>query len=297
MKKKSNLETRKGRYGLMFVSPWIIGFILFFFFPLIQSVIFSFSNVSITESGFVLDFSGIKNYKYIFTEHPTYSSELWNSFGSFCYSLPIVTILSLILAVLLNQKFHGRLLARVIFFLPVIICSGVVMEQFYGDGTAVTMATDSSSVYFSGGIDYTEILEGMRLPTAFITVISKYIRQITMLVWNCSVPTILFLSGIQAIPAQLYEVSKVEGANPWEEFWYITFPMLGNILVVTVAFVAIDLLTNAQNKVISTAYYWITQKQSYDYGSAMLWTYFALVGTALALLFVFMYRLMLKKWK
>lgn len=297
MKKRVSLEGRKGRYGLMFISPWIVGFILFFLIPLIQSIEFSFSKVSITGDGFALDFSGFKNYVYIFSEHPTYSTELWSSFGSFCYSLPIVVVLSLILAVLLNQRFHGRLLARVIFFLPVIICSGVVMEQFYGDRTAISMATDSSSVYFAGGIDYAEILEGMGLPISVIDLISQYIQQITMLVWNCSVPTILFLSGIQAIPAQLYEVSKVEGANPWEEFWFITFPMLGNVLVVTVAFVAIDLLTNAQNKVISTAYYWIMQKQSYDYGSAMLWAYFLLVGIALVTMFVFMYRFMLKKWK
>jgi len=293
----TSLHFRKSRTGLLFVSPWIVGFVLFFLIPLIQSIQFSFSKVNITADGFALDFVGLDNYRYIFQDHPTYSSNLWSAFGFFCYSLPIIIALSLILAVILNQKFHGRLLARIIFFIPVIIVSGVVMEQFYSDAMSTTMATNSESVYFSGGLDYTVLLQGIGLPEPVTELISKYIKQITVLIWDCSVPIILFLSGLQSIPAQLYEVSRVEGANSWEEFWFITFPMLGNVLVVTVAFVTIDIFTNTKNSVISVAYYWIMDKQIYDQSSAMLWVYFALVGIALILLYRLIYVCLLKKWR
>lgn len=298
MKKgRLSLETRKSLTGFAFVSVWVVGFIFFFLVPLIQSISFSFSKVRITSNGFALKYSGIANYAYIFKEHPTFSDKLISAFTSFCYSLPIIVALSLILAVILNQKFRGRMLARMVFFIPVIIVSGVVMEQFYMDAGSVATATDSSSVYFSGGIDYTVILSGMGLPSAIIDVVSRYINQITMLIWNCSVPTVLFLSGLQSIPYQLYEVSRVEGANKWQEFWFITFPMLGNVLVVTIAFVAIDIFTNAQNEVINLAYHWIMQRQEYARSSAMLWSYFGLVGIVLIVLYKLLYSALLKKWK
>lgn len=296
-KSRLSLQARKSLTGFGFVSIWVVGFIMFFLVPLIQSISFSFSKVKITTNGFALKFVGLKNYNYIFGEHPTFSDKLTGAFTSFCYSLPVIVALSLILAVILNQKFRGRLLARMVFFIPIIIVSGVVMEQFYSDVDSITMTTNSQSVYFGGGMDYETILQNMGIPQTVTDLMSRYISQITMLIWNCSVPTVLFLSGLQSIPAQLYEVSKVEGANPWEEFWFITFPMLGNILVVTVAFVAIDLFTNAQNEVISLAYYWIMDRQDYDRSSAMLWSYFALVSIVLILLFKCIHSFLLKKWR
>lgn len=296
-KPRLSLQARKSLTGVGFVSIWIIGFLMFFLIPLVQSVSFSFSNVKITVDGFDLKFIGLKNYQYIFGEHPTFSTMLSGAITSFCYSLPVIVALSLVLAVILNQKFHGRLLARMVFFIPIIIASGVVMEQFYSDADAITMTTNSTSEYFSGGMDYATILQSMGFSKNITDFMARYIKQITMLIWNCSVPTVLFLSGLQSIPSQLYEVSKVEGANSWEEFWFITFPMLGNILVVTVAFVAIDLFTNAQNKVISTAYYWIMDRQNYDRSSAMLWSYFAIVSVVLIILYKCIHSLLLKKWR
>lgn len=294
-KHKLTLSGRQSIYGRLFILPWCIGFLLFFLIPLIQSISFSFSKVQVTESGFKTVFVGLKNYSYIWNVDPTYTSNLSSSLVSFLYSLPIIVVLSLLLALILNQKFRGRMAARAIFFIPAIVTSGVVMTVLMkGDGAAISQAGSSS--YFSGGVNYKEALAAMGLPTVISGTLSKYISQISTLIWNCSVPSILFLSGLQSIPDQLYEVSKVEGATAWESFWFITFPQLAHIMVVTVAYISIDLLTNADNPLMIQAYNLAFNQQNYDDSSAMLWLYFPLVGLAVGLFIGIITYVSRKRW-
>ena len=74
------------------------------------------------------------------------------------------------------------------------------------------------------------------------------------MIWNCGVQTVLFISGMQTIPPLLYEVSKVEGATKWEEFWFITFPMLSRVMVLVSVFTMVELMTAQSNSVMMQAY-------------------------------------------
>ena len=292
------LERRKAKYGFMFCLRWIIGFLMFFLLPLVQSVIFAFSKVEITTNGFAAEFKGLTYFKYIFLEEASYTDEIMAALGNFAYSVPFIVVFSLIIAIILNQQFRGRLIFRSVFFLPVIISTGVIMNFIMEDARAVNMmdSTDTVSAFMSGFIDFEEVLGGMGLPEEITTLLLTYIDQIFNLLWTCGIQILLFISGLQAVPQQLYEVSEVEGATTWETFWYVTFPMLANTLLLVIVFTAIDILTSTNNNVMQNAFD-LMQKQVYDVSSAMLWGYFVAVAAIIGIVFWLLNRFMLKKWE
>lgn len=296
-KSKLSLKGRNRMWGLIFISPWIFGFIVFFLVPLLQSIIFSFSKVSIDDGGIITKFTGMTNWKYVLYENADYTNNLSEAITSFVYTLPIVIILSLCIAMVLNQNFKGRILARAIFFLPALMAGGMVMSILNNNiMSSATMEAGGSSTYFSQTVDFEAIIMGLGLPESITGIISRYMNSISTLVWNCGVQIILFISGLQSIPKQLYEVAKVEGATTWETFWFVTFPMLTNILLVTMVYTTIDLFTSTDNKVMIQTYNLLIDKQNYSDGSAMLWIYLLIIGVVLSIVFYLVNKLFIKKW-
>lgn len=293
-KSKSILISRRNRYGYVFITPWIIGFLLFFLIPLGQSIYYSFCKITTGSAGFVFDFVKWDNYRYIFQQDLSYTENLLDAVVAFLYSLPLTVILSLVLAVILNQKFRGRLLARAVFFLPVIIATGVVMDIFNTDVMADQLR-DGTTSYMLGGVNFELILMRLDLPQTLIEPMLAFIQDIFDLVWGCGVQTILFIAGLQSVPAHLYEVSRVEGSTGWEDFWFITLPMLSNILILVIVYTIIDLFTKNDNPVMGQAYEFMRGSQNYDQSSAMLWTYFAVVGAIIAV-FMLLLRLVMRRW-
>lgn len=298
-KKPKGIESRKAKTGFYFILPWIIGTALFFISPLIQSILFSFANVSLGDNGgLVFNFIGFDNFKRILFVNGDYTKNLSSTVTSFAYSMPIIVILSLIFAIVLNQRFKGRLFARSLFFLPVIIASGVVMKMVFtaGYGDPATMTLGSATSYSSDMIDFNAVLEKMGFSPEIVEFFSMYISEIFTLIWSIGVQIILFISGLQTIPAQLYEVSKVEGASKWEEFWYITIPMLGSIIFLVVIYTMVELCLSQDNSIVNTAYN-LMQTQEYGESSAMLWVYFV-VTFAFSGIVLFIYnKLCLKRWQ
>ena len=120
-KKNRGIESMRARYGYVFVSHWMLGLIVFFIVPAVTSIIYAFSDIFIENGFFTQKFVGLANFKEALYEDPDYLTNIRDSIGSMFYSLPMVVALSLILAVLLNQRFPGRTFFRIVFFLPVII--------------------------------------------------------------------------------------------------------------------------------------------------------------------------------
>ncbi len=295
MKKSlKDFSQKKRMYGRMFILPWEIGFVLFFLVPLVQSFWFVFCTVSIGETNFDTEFTRFANIQYIFGESAKYVDNLYDSLTSFSYSIPLVVALSLIVGVLLNQKFKGRIVFRSIFFLPVIIATGVVMTYIQGDATAEAMRSGSAEMS-TNGIDVTAILQGMHLSKEITDFLVDFVNRIFDLFWDCGVQIVLFISGLQSIPEQLYEVCRVEGANKWEEFWYVTFPMLSGTTILVIIFTAIEIFTDSSNAVITQAYA-AMQQQIYDRSAAMLWVYFALVGSILGVVILILQKTVFSKW-
>ncbi len=295
-KKKKGVESRKSQYGMMFVLPWIIGVIMFFIVPILQSLIFSFSEVFIEADGVVMDFIGVENFRYLISEDPDYLKLLSSSVTQFLYSLPLILIISLVLALILNQKFRGRLFFRSLFFLPVIIASGIVLEVFFDVTSENTAALGVSTSMTANMFSVSDIMTLLDLPQKVATYVQVVITNIFDLVWSCGIQIILFIAGLQSIPGTVYEASKVEGATKWEEFWFITFPMISRVVLLTGIFTMVQLFTDNRNPMISKAY---TMMGSgiYDLTSAMLWFYFLIVGVIMILIVGLYSKTLLKKWK
>lgn len=297
MRKQGSIEKRNSKNGFMFTLPWVIGVLIFFLMPMLQSIYFAFSDVKVTTSGFSSSFVGLSNLKYALYESPQYIDNFLVSLSEFAYKIPIILILSFIIAVVLNGKFVGRTVFRSIYFIPVIIANSMVMQFLGGNETIEEMGQVTQSAYLSGLIDFEKIFLQMGIPAETTNFIFSYVDQIFDLVWQSGVQIILFISGLQSIPEQLYEVSKVEGASKWEEFWYITVPMLGNTIVLTVIFTVIEFCVSTDNKVVSQAYTMLLEQQIYGKSSAMLWIFFAVIAVIVGALFMLFNKLCLKKWQ
>lgn len=302
--KKSNkprgIEAVKSRYGIRFITVWLIGQTLFFIIPILNSLRYSFSEVTLTSNGVQTVFCGFEHYKKMLTSNALYVDNLRDALGDMFTSLPIIISLSLVMAIILNQKFKGRLIFRGIYFLPVIIASGVIMHVLKDETVQIPLFTISSGSgmqgEYGGMIDFKEILDKLDLPDQILKLFSDYLGNVFGLIWSCGIQIILFLSGLQDIPLELYEVSKIEGATKWEEFWYLTIPMLKDVILLVVVYTMISLFTALDNPVIAQAYSVMSDTQVYDSSSAMLWGYFLIVGIVLGAVMMLYNKFCLKKW-
>ena len=296
MAKKSvrSLERVRNRAGYTFVAHWALGLILFFIVPLVSSIWYSFNDVAIDVGGIKTEFMGLGYFKELFTIDPDYVTNLRDSIGMMCYSLPIIISLSLILAVLLNQKFKGRTVFRAIFFLPIIISNSVVMDMLNSE--FIKLPLFSSGTEADGLINYAEIIAGLGIPEEISPILTFLLANTTSLIWKCGVQTILFLAGLQSIPASMYEVSKIEGANKWEEFWLITVPSLRHIISLVIIYTMIELFVSLDNALVAEAYKKM-QAQAYGMSSAMLWVYFVIVLVLIGGVYMLYQHFCIKKWE
>lgn len=297
--RKTGIERLKARYGCQFVAHWVVGLVLFFIIPIVNSLRYSFSEMSVTGEGIHMAFAGIRHYRDMLVSNGSYINNLVAALADMFTSLPIIMALSLILAVVLNQKFRGRLAARAIFFLPVVIASGVVINILKSGYIHAPLfnVTSGAEYEYGGLIDFNEILSNLQLPQQVTALFSKYLSNVFDLIWSCGIQLVLFLSGLQSIPAQLYEVSKIEGATKWEEFWYLTVPMLKDVILLVLVYTMIELFTAIDNPVIAQAYSIMKNDQIYDSSSAMLWGYFLVVGAVMGLVLLIYNRCCLRRWE
>ncbi len=297
--RKTGIERLKARYGCQFVAHWVVGLVLFFIIPIVNSLRYSFSEMAVTGEGIHMAFAGVRHYRDMLVSNGLYINNLVAALADMFTSLPIIMALSLILAVVLNQKFRGRLVARAIFFLPVIIASGVVINILKSGYIHAPLfnVTSGAEYEYGGLIDFNEILSNLQLPQQVTALFSKYLSNVFDLIWSCGIQLVLFLSGLQSIPTQLYEVSKIEGATKWEEFWYLTVPMLKDVILLVMVYTMIELFTAIDNPVIAQAYSIMKNDQIYDSSSAMLWGYFLVVGAVMGLVLLIYNRCCLRRWE
>jgi ABC-type sugar transport system permease subunit len=197
---------------------------------------------------------------------------------------------------MLNQDFKGRIFFRALYFLPVIIASGAVLKTILSSTASGLSSMQQDESIAMEMFNVTELVDSIGLPAQMSAYFTKIIDGITGLIWNCGIQTVLFIAGMQAIPSLLYEVSKVEGATKWEEFWFITLPMLSRVILLVSVFTAVELVTDSTNPIMDLAYSFM-QSQFYGESSAMLWSYFAVVGAAIALLLGLYKKLCMNRWE
>lgn len=297
-KKHKGIESLKSTYGRMFVLHWEIGLLLFFIEPIIKSLYFVFCEISFAGGEFQYTYIGMENIDYVLNQNAKFTASLTDTLGfmGMWLDVIVIVILSLILALLLNQKFRGRLFFRMLYFLPVIIASGVVIEHLFSTTTGELSSSGVSDSFAANMLSVDDILNWMSLPPEIGVAFSKLLNDIFNLVWNCGIQIVLFISGMQSIPDSLYEVSKVEGATKWEEFWFITLPMLGRTLILVLIFTMVEFITAKDNKVMELAYTFMGSTINYGKASAMLWIYFLIVGVIMAIVMGLYSLFFLRRW-
>lgn len=295
-KRNRGIVELKSRYGYMFTTHWIIGIVIFFALPLIQSIIFSFSEIEVVGGGIDVHFKGIENYKQILLVDANYDTWVTSSVTSYLYSLPIIILLSMSLALILNQKFRGRLFFRALYFLPVIISTGAVINHIFRTTGSNMSDIGVSEAYSANMISVDDIVKLLDISGEVADFITTTISKIFDLVWSCGIQIVLFLAGLQSVPQSFFEASRVEGATKWEEFWFITFPMLSRVTLLVTIFTMVELITSERTTLIKNVYS-MMRAGNYDETSAMMWFYFLICGAVMGL-FVFLYqRFLVKRWE
>nr|MDD6335114.1 sugar ABC transporter permease [bacterium] len=291
-RRRITLEGRNAIAGYCFILPWIIGFLLFFLGPLIDSARYAFSDVTLGggetgTTGFIVTGVGMANFVKMFTTDAANFVERYSStLLKLVYNLPVITLLSLFIALILNQKFKGRTVARAIFFMPVILASGAVISSISSNMSVIEGTRgEESSALFSAGMNYIYTLMGeMHISEEIITYIRTMIDNIFNTIWLSGIQILLFLGALQTIPTSFYEASAIEGASGWVTFWKITFPIVSPYILVTVVYTAVDSFTDMSDQSVLKYITTVTASTEWGYASAMAWVFFLTIALILGLL-------------
>lgn len=252
-KKLNRMRRREAWTGYAFISIWLIGLIFLFLRPLGMAFYYAFQEMSITPEGMTYKFVGFENFIYKFRDDIYFfDSTVWPGLSKFVIEVPICVIFSLFIAIVLNQKFKGRTFARALFFLPVIITSGIAIQVLRSYGLDTSMETENTYLFSSNGV--ADILQNAGLPMGIVDVFTQISNRIFDIVWMSGIQIILYLSGLQGIPAAEYEAAQIEGATAWECFWKITWVRISPITLVVVVYSLIDSFTNVSNVMIKFIY-------------------------------------------
>ena len=279
-RKLITMAQRRARTGYVFILPFIIGFVLFMLRPMIQSLIMSLSEVTMVPGkGYDMLWVGFNNYQSAMGVDPYFNQYLVEEISRMAINTIATLVLSFVIAVILNQNFKGRTVARAIFFLPVILSSGVLpgiesQNEFYD-----MMAGVAQSVEGSAGVNISASLQDLLsvsgVGSGVFDVIFQMIDAIYDIVMASGIQIIVFLTGLQAISPSLYEAADVEGCTAWESFWKITFPMVSPLLLVNCIYTIIDFFMKNDNTVMEHINQVMYGTQM-DFGaaSAESWIYF-----------------------
>lgn len=288
MKKQKNklagLQRRKAVSGYLFILPFIIGFLAFMVRPFFNSLYMSFCEVELGAGTFNPVWKGLANYNRAFRLDPEYTRLLTEELlRMFVYSVAIM-VFSFFVALILNQKFRGRALVRAVFFLPVILASGVMLGL---ESDNALMANLAATVEEAGQtVSVTAVLEDI-LRTAGVGVrafetVFEIMDNIYDVAIASGIQIIIFLSGLQTISGSMYEAAEIEGCTKWESLWKITFPMISSLLLVNWIYTVIDFCMRTDNEIIKKIQDVMIGQLDYGFASAMSWVYFLLVMVIVA---------------
>lgn len=282
------LNHKRAVTGLLFISPWLIGFLFFYLRSIFQTVNFSLSEVSALDTGgFTTSFIGLENFRYAFTQDPEFNQIMTNTMVDMLVDVPLIIFFSLFIALLLNGKFRGRTLMRAIFFLPVIMNAGAIndalelaQQNVLGGVSAVASEISTSSE----GVNLTILLdtfESVGFPEFLLDYIVDAVARIFTIVRSSGVQIVIFIAALQSIPGALYEVAKIEGATSYESFWKITLPMVSPLILTNVVYTIVD--SFIQSEVVEKAQEVAFTNYNYGASSAMSLISAVLVCAVLAI--------------
>lgn len=281
----------------MFIMPFLIGFFLIYLPMIFESIVFSFNEIETAGGGggYILNPVGWENYRYALFVDTQFLGTLRDSVLNLILNVPAIVIFSLFMAVLLNQKMRGRAIFRAIFFIPVIVSTGIIesidlqntlasqMEQM-GTGADASGMQQQTGTSIIDALDVERFFSGMKVGSELVQYVTGLVQSVYDIVNKSGVQMLVFLAGLQSISPAIYESCQIDGATAWETFWKITFPMISPMILVNAVYTIIDSFTsqsNAMMKYISTVY---SQPKGDVRSTAMAWMYFLVIIVILAVI-------------
>ena len=287
-RRRVSLDARKARAGYMFVLPFILGVLLIYLPILLDSIWFSMSDPDFSQGEEVIyDFVGLQYYKAAFTDSSGFTTSLVSGIQQLIFEVPAVIIFSLFIAVVLNQKMLGRAAFRAIFFLPVIVSTGI-METINANDFMSTQSQEGINDGSGGGganeiistLDVEKLFASMKVGGELVTYVVNIVNDVYNIINYSGVQMLIFLAGLQSISPSIYEACRIDGATGWETFWKVTFPMISPMILVNAVYTIIDAFTRTENVMIK-----FIEKQAIGdtyAATAMSWIYFLVIMLIIA---------------
>jgi len=279
MKFKLSLATRRSLEGFAFITPWLIGFIVFMAYPLGFSLYMSFTEVQVTATKINFTFVGWDNYVYAFLSDNVFPVQLTSFIQESLITVPIIVIFSLLVGLLINQDVWGRGLFRAIFFLPVIFSTSEVINSLFNQGAGGGNFLQRFNIF---GLMLNALPEQLYQP------ISTVLNRFTLVLWSSGVQILLILAALKTISGNVYEAAAIDGAGRWEVFWKITLPALTPFIVLITVYTIVDLSVSPFNPMLgSIRSHMFNVRTGMGYASALGWIYFLLILVSLVLVYTF----------
>jgi multiple sugar transport system permease protein len=295
------LARHEMRTGMIFLAPWIIGFLAFTLLPLIASLIFSFMDLKITDG--ILSapkFVGLQNYGQLFRDPQIWRGDggtqgaMWITIRFGLIALPIGILLPLGLALLLNSNsLAGKMVFRSLFYMPYII--PFVAAVFLWGGMLNPESGWINRALMSLGVPRSNV------PNWANDITWVYPTYIIMGIWGIGNAMLIMMAGLQGVPTELYDAAKVDGANSWQSFWNVTFPMISPVIFYNLTLSVVGLyqyflvplvVNNGTGRpggatMFFNVYLYKTffTFQNMSYGSAMAWLLFVVILITTVILF------------
>jgi len=287
-KRGASLDKRKARGGWFFVLPFVLSFIIIYLPIVIDSIKYSFNKIKIGQGGgYTLEFVGWENYQEALFVDPGFVQTLTGGIQQLIFDIPAIVIFSLFVAVLLNQKMIGRAAFRAIFFIPVIISTGIIDQIDQANTMLDYMETTEEGINDGSGqnttneilsaVDIERLFDNMAVGTELVDYVVQMVNNIYDIINRSGVQMLIYLAGLQSISPAIYESCDIDGATAWETFWKITFPMISPMILVNAIYTVIDSFTSQSNQVMTYISNVYDQAGGNVLSSAMAWVYFLIV--------------------
>ncbi len=279
MRRRLSYHHRRWVEAYVFISPFVLGVIMFFAYPLFTSIRLSFSQV-VSFQGWKMEWVGIEHYRRAFVLDVTFIPLFVNAIKFTLINTPLIVVFALIFAIILNKDLKLKSFFRVVFFLPFLLGAGYVLEALLGQGV------NEQSMRVARGILFPEDVVLYLGPRVYGT-INDFLNRITIVLWRLGVQVLLYLSGLQGISPHLYESAKVDGATEWEMFWKITLPMMSPVILLNIVYTMIDSFVDISNPILAYFNEQAFELLNFDYAAALTWIYAVFILVVLGIVFGF----------
>ena len=284
--KKLKIESKQKIIGFAFVGPWLLGFAVFSAYPLLYSLYMSFNKVKVSGSALKMEWMGWENYIKALLRDAEVMNNLIKVLQNTVIIIPIIVVFAIIMALLLNEEFKGRSFIRAVFFLPVLLTSGNLIESLtaQGQGTVSFLKSDTINSLLAN--------IGGSLGETLTMVIDSFL----IILWYSGVQMLILIAGMQSVNPSVYEAATIDGAGKWESLWLITLPNLVPFILLATIYTVVDQFTAPFNKIMDFIMGHMNNvKTGYGYASAISFLYFLLILGMIGIVFLMFRRSVTEK--